>query len=267
MGSTDFKPPANEQSSLHCGSRSALTEFLRDYSEILPKMIIDFKSVSPKDGDLFRGREPVEVAKMLEQAGVSGLSVVTESEHFGGSLQLMRRIAHAVKLPILRKDFIKNEDDLRETLEYGAAKVLLICATIDSGKLEHLHDKAITLGLHPVVEVHNREEMKLALQIGAKIIGINNKDITRLEKDSGTVATTIELIGNIPKEIKPSVTIISESGISTPQDAKSALEAGANAVLIGTAFWGVEKAEREISPKGGLCPLAGGLKSDKGENS
>ncbi|MCL2474182.1 MAG: indole-3-glycerol-phosphate synthase [Alphaproteobacteria bacterium] len=198
---------------------------------MISKTIIDFKPISPQHGDLFKGRNPVDIARQLEKAGVLGLSVVTAKEHFGGSLDLLRSIAKAVSLPVLRKDFIKSENDLYETRECGAKGVLLICATTEN--IGALHEKALSLGLKPVVEVHTPKEMKLAESINAKIIGINNKNITVLEKDDGTVEHTLELIKTAPK----GTYIISESGISCKEDAEKVLKAGANAVLIGTAFW------------------------------
>ena len=198
---------------------------------MVSKLIIDFKPVSPKDGDLFKERNPVATAVRLEKAGVLGLSVVTENKQFGGSLDLLRSIVRAVSLPVLRKDFIKTEDDLYETLDCGAKGVLLICATCEN--IGSLHDKALSIGLKPVVEVHTEAEMSLAKSVGAKIIGINNKDITVLERDDGDVNLTLRLIGQAPKD----AFIISESGIYSPSDAERALGAGANAVLVGTAFW------------------------------
>jgi indole-3-glycerol phosphate synthase len=144
---------------------------------MISKMIIDFKSVSPQHGDLFKGRNPLEVARQLEKAGVLGLSVVTENKHFGGSLDLLRSITKAISLPVLRKDFIKTEDDLYETLDCGAKGVLLICSMMEN--IGILHEKALSIGLKPVVEVHTKDEMTLAESIGAKIIGINNRDITK----------------------------------------------------------------------------------------
>jgi indole-3-glycerol phosphate synthase len=210
-----------------------LQQFLEEYDGILDKIIIDFKPISPKDGDLFGEHNPLKVAQALEKAGVLGLSVVTESQHFGGSLELLGGITAAVSLPVLRKDFIESEVDLWETREWGAKGVLLICATIPDGELGFLHGEALRLGLVPVVEVHNHAEAELARSVGAKVIGINNRDITVLEKDSGTVATTRELIGCKPD----GAFVISESGITCRADALDALEAGADAVLIGTAFW------------------------------
>ncbi|MCL1790119.1 MAG: indole-3-glycerol-phosphate synthase [Peptococcaceae bacterium] len=201
--------------------------------EIAGKVIIDFKPISPQYGDLFKGRNPLEVARNLENAGVLGLSVVTEKAHFGGSLDLLRALTGTVSLPVLRKDFIRTEADLQETLDCGATGVLLICSVFSSNSLKALHEKALLMGLKPVVEVHTHTEMELAISIGAKIIGINNKDITVFEKDNGTVDHTLELIRSAPK----GAFIISESGISCWKDAEKALAVGANAVLIGTAFW------------------------------
>ena len=194
-------------------------------------IIIDFKPVSPQYGDLFRGRDPLEQAKALEKSGVLGLSVVTEETHFGGSLALLRAITKAVNLPVLRKDFIKTEDDLQKTADCGAAGILLIVSmTPNIGKL---YEKALSIGLKPLVEVHTAEEMEIAKSIGAKIIGINNKNILRLEKDNGTVDVTEKLVGAAPKD----AFIISESGIGSHADAQKAIDSGADAVLVGTAFW------------------------------
>ena len=198
---------------------------------MLSRAIIDFKPVSPEAGDLFKGRDPLDVARRLEKAGVLGLSVVTEREHFGGSLDLLRGVANAVSLPVLRKDFIKTADDLLETVECGAKGVLLICAT--TGDVGSLHEKALSVGLKPVVEVHTPDEMRLAESIGAKIIGINNRDITVFERDGGTVGLTLDLIKMAPE----GAFVISESGIADSGDAQRALDAGADAVLVGTAFW------------------------------
>jgi indole-3-glycerol phosphate synthase len=207
--------------------------FLQDFDDILDKIIIDFKRISPKDGELFEKQNAAKTAKLLESRGVLGLSVVTEPKHFGGSLDLLREITSAVGLPILRKDFIKTESDLRETVECGAGEILLICSTIPENDLPRLYEKSLELGLKPLVEVHNRREMELAKSLQAKYVGINNKDITALERDTGTVATTRELISHAPKD----AFIISESGILSRKDADAALNAGANAVLIGTLFW------------------------------
>ena len=195
------------------------------------QIIVDFKPVSPECGDLFRGRDVLAVARRLERAGVLGLSVVTEERHFGGSLRLLREIAEAVDLPVLRKDFIRSEDDLYETADCGAAGVLLIASMVEN--IGRLYEKALSIGLSPLVEVHTRTEMAVAEQLGARYIGINNRDIGRLERDGGSVSLTAELIGYTPK----GAFVVSESGIRSREDAGRAVGMGAHAVLVGTAFW------------------------------
>jgi len=195
-------------------------------------VIPDIKCVSPKDGDLLLGRDPVEIAKLLAHCGAPALSVVTEQERFGAPPGLLRAVADATGLPILRKDFIADESDLEETVKMGAAAVLLICSLTDKKILAGLFKCAVRLGLEPLVEVCTAEEMAFASGLGARLIGINNKDIATLELDDGGVSRTLALATSAPK----GAIFISESGIFTPEDARLAAAAGANAVLVGTAL-------------------------------
>lgn len=196
-------------------------------------VIVDFKRISPKEGELFGTREPAEVAKILEKAGAPAFSVVTQAEEFGGSLALLKEITKAVNLPVLRKDFIQDEEDLRKTLDCGAEAVLLICACMSRDRLFRLYEASLRLGLTPLVETHISEELELAESLGATVVGINNRDILSLEKDDGAVDVTGELAREAPKN----ALLISESGIQSPAEARLAIEAGADAVLIGTALW------------------------------
>ena len=196
-------------------------------------VIPDIKCISPKEGDLLKGRNPVAVAKRLVEYGAPALSVVTERERFGGSPKLLREIVTHTGVPVLRKDFVRDENMLVETVKLGAAAVLLICAITDEENLYALYKKAIELGLEPLVEVHTVEEMEFAKKIGAKLIGINNRDIVTLEMDSGDVSRTSALAANAPTD----ALLISESGILSRSDAKLAASVGANAVLVGTALW------------------------------
>jgi len=196
-------------------------------------VIPDIKCVSPKDGDLLRGRCPVETAKLLKNAGAAVMSVVTESKDFGGSLDLLKSIVEATGLPILRKDFITNTDDLKISIDHGAAAILLMCATQTEKSLFELYEAAIKLGIEPLVETHTPAEMQLAKKLGATLVGINNRDITQLERDDGTVTNTRSLAEFAPEN----AVLISESGIHTPEDARQAISAGADAVLVGTALW------------------------------
>lgn len=196
-------------------------------------VIPDIKLVSPKEGRLFAGRSPVDAASLMDKIGAPAISVVTESKEFGGSMKLLEDVVSAISVPVLRKDFIKNEDDIRLTKDCGAVAVLLICACLTERKLRALYDAALGLSLEPLVEVHTREELGLAVGLNAKLIGINNRDILGLEKDDGSVSRTQDLAALAPKD----ALLISESGIQTPEDARTAIAAGAEAVLIGTAIW------------------------------
>jgi indole-3-glycerol phosphate synthase len=196
-------------------------------------VIPDIKCISPQYGDLLRGRCPVEMAKLLKDAGAPVMSAVTENKNFGGSLTLMQNVAKATGLPILRKDFIVDADDIKISLDYGASVILLMCATQTEKSLFELYESAIELGLEVLVETHTVEEMRLAQKLEAALVGINNRDITQLERDSGTVMNTCDLAAFAP----PDAVLISESGISTPEEIRQAIGAGADAVLVGTALW------------------------------
>ena len=202
-------------------------------------VIPDFKSISPKEGDLFGMRDSVDLACLMASAGAPALSVVTERESFGGSLAMLERIASATDLPVLRKDFIKNTDDLKATRDAGADAVLLICAMMDETSLEHLFEQALTLGLEPFVEAHTIAELEFIGTLGATLVGINNRDIIGLEKDAGTVSHTTSLAKYAPKD----ALLVSESGILSPPDTRAAIDAGADAVLVGTAIWQAENTE------------------------
>ena len=196
-------------------------------------VIPDIKCISPKVGDLLQGRAPVEIAALLADAGAPAISVVTETMNFGGSLELLEQIAAKVKLPILRKDFIKSIEDLHISKELGAESVLLICSTMTYSILEELYGKALQIGLEPLVETHTVDEMGWARKLGARLVGINNRNILELEMDSGTVETTKSIaLGKTENTV-----LISESSIKTPQEGRLAIEAGADAILVGTALW------------------------------
>ena len=196
-------------------------------------LVVDIKPVSPRDGALVRSRDPATLAGMLDQARVCALSVVTEPEHFGGSLQMLRDVAAATSLPVLRKDFLNSPGDVDASLEAGAAAVLLTLSTINELEAPGLYRRIYSLGMEPLVEVHTSKELHFALGLIPQptIIGINNRDITRLEKDDGDVSVTESLAPLVPADI----TVLSESAMLTPGDVARAFAAGAHGVLIGTA--------------------------------
>ena len=199
-------------------------------------VIPDFKMISPADGPLFSGRDVFQAAKDMEAAGAPVLSVVTEAKDFGGSLALLSGMGKAVNVPILRKDFICTAAGIEETARLGAAAVLLICSCLDEALLGFLYRAAVACGLEPLVEAHTAEELHWARNLGARLVGINNRDILALERDGGTVSTTLALAAGKPE----GALLISESGIQSPADVRAALAAGAGAVLVGTAIWRAE---------------------------
>lgn len=213
-------------------SNALITKKLAGFIPVIP----DIKCTSPKEGDLLRGRNPVDAARLLAAAGAPAISVVTEPKNFGGSIELLEQIAAETKLPVLRKDFITCVDDLKITKAAGAEAILLICAVQPLPVLLKLYEEALKIGLEPLVEAHTREELIQAGKIGAKLVGINNRNILELEKDAGTVSATELLAQYKPKD----AILISESSIRTPAEARAAIRAGAYAVLIGTAIWQAE---------------------------
>ena len=212
-------------------SSAVIEENRRGFAAVIP----DIKCRSPKEGDLLQGRDPVETAKYLvDRCKAPLLSVVTEKERFKGSPRLLSDVAKNADVPVLRKDFITSEDQISETKDLGAAAVLLICAIMDEKNLSMLYEKAAKTGLEPFVEVCAAGEMELAKKLGARLIGINNRDIVTLERDGGGPSRTVSLSsGGMPG----GALLVSESGILSADDAKTAVSAGANAILVGTALW------------------------------
>lgn len=195
-------------------------------------VIPDIKCFSPKEGDLMADRNPVEYAKKLVKAGAPVLSVVTEEKEFHGSLKMLKEIAEAVDVPILRKDFIHTRQDLIETKENGASAILLMCSCLEEEELKYLYEQAIEIGLDPFVETHVQEDFELVCTLGAKLVGINNRDITVLERDEGDVGNTESLAKYVPE----GAFLVTESSIKNPDQVRRAIAAGADAALVGTAI-------------------------------
>ena len=215
-------------------------------SEGLIPVIPDIKCFSPKDGDLMRGRDPVEIAKTLEKAGACVLSVVTEEREFRGSMELLRAVCAAVRVPVLRKDFIETVRDLEETKEAGAAAILLMYSCLGKEKLEFLYREALQMGLLPFVETHTGEELSYAEQLGAPLIGINNRNILLLERDGGDVSHAAGLLTGLRDHLRggdaaedPACAepfLVVESGLQCGADVRTAVRSGADAALVGTAI-------------------------------
>lgn len=195
-------------------------------------LIAEVKVLSPKEGDLLAGRDPVALAHAMVAAGAACLSVVTEGPHFGGSLGLLEMVAAASAVPVLCKDFVTEPRQVWARRERGAACLLLMVSQLDWPRLQALHAEAHRAGLETLVEVHDEDELRLALTLDLDLLGINNRDIRQLECDAGTVANSLRLLGLVP----PGVRTISESAISTPDEARRVIAAGGSGVLVGTAI-------------------------------
>ena len=195
-------------------------------------IIAEIKLKTPRDGDLLKGRRPVDLAREMESAGATALSIVTESSYFGGNNQILRDVSKSVEIPILRKDFIRTEDQIYDSKSSGASALLLISSIMSFDVISRLCRFARDIGLESLVEVHSSREMREILDLDPRMISINNRNILQLEMDSGDVSTTEKLVKLVPKQ----VLLISASSIKTREDVLRALDAGADAVLIGTTL-------------------------------
>lgn len=188
--------------------------------------ICEVKKASPSKGVIAEDFPYLAIAKDYEKAGAGAISCLTEPYYFKGSEQYLKEIAETVKIPVLRKDFTVDAYMIYEAKLLGASAVLLICAILSDGQLREYLRLAHRLGLSALVEVHTAEEAERALAAGARIIGVNNRDLKTFQVD---VDTSIRLKKQIPEERL----YVSESGIRTPQDIAKLYENGTNGVLIG----------------------------------
>jgi indole-3-glycerol phosphate synthase len=207
-------------------------------------VIAEFKRRSPSAGTLRQAPDLHELVSAYERGGASALSVLTEEKHFDGSLEDLRAARVACELPILRKDFIVDEYQLHEAKVARADAVLLIVAALEQQELIALREGARKLGLDVLVEVHDREELRTALGVGAELVGINNRDLRDFSVD---VERTAQLMGEIPR----GVTVVSESGIVEAEQLNRLEEAGVDAVLVGEALM------RSENPEAALRTLCG----------
>jgi indole-3-glycerol phosphate synthase len=204
----------------------------RDFAAALrchqPAIITEVKRASPSKGDIFPGLDPATVARDYQAAGATAVSVLTD-RHFKGSLGDLSAVRSAVDLPILRKDFVFDPYQLYETRAAGADCVLLIVAMLESEELRRLAGLAHELGLAALIEVHDREEFSRANELGAELIGINNRDLHSFRTD---LATTAELL----RGYRGGALIVSESGIETVEHIRQLYASGARAFLIGESL-------------------------------
>lgn len=192
-------------------------------------LIAEVKKASPSAGVIAADFDPIAIASQYEAAGADCVSILTDEQFFQGHLSYLTRIRNEVALPCLRKDFIIHEVQLYEACVAGADAILLIVAALEQAQLEHLFATAETLQLEVLVEVHTEEELFRALDLGPKLLGINNRNLTTFEVD---LATTERLSEEVPEGI----ILVSESGLKTRADAQRVFDCGCNAILVGEAL-------------------------------
>ena len=193
------------------------------------KVIAEVKRSSPSKGALAIIADPAGLAADYAAGGASVISVLTERRRFGGSLQDLAAVRAAVDIPVLRKDFMVSSYQLWEARAYGADVVLLIVAALDQPTLVGLRERAESLGMTALVEVHDEAETDRALEAGARVIGINARNLKTLEVDRATFA-------RLAPRVPPGIVKVAESGVRGPHDVIEYAQAGASAVLVGESL-------------------------------
>ena len=192
-------------------------------------VIAEVKRSSPSKGQLATIPDPAALASEYEAGGATAISVLTEQRRFGGTLADLDSVRNAVDIPVLRKDFIVTPYQVWEARAHGADLVLLIVAALDQSALVSLIERIESLGMTPLVEVHDEIEVERALEAGARVIGVNARNLKTLDVDRETFARLAPLM---PKDI----VAIAESGVRGPHDLIELAKCGANAVLVGEAL-------------------------------
>ncbi len=193
------------------------------------KIIAEVKRASPSRGDLADIPDPALQAARYEEGGASAISVLTEGRKFKGSLADLEAVKQRVSLPVLRKDFIATAYQVLEARASGADLVLLIVAALEQPLLQQLHDLVVQLGMTPLVETHSGEELERAADLGAKLIGVNARNLSTFELDR-------DLFGSLADRFPADAVKIAESAVRTPDDVAHYRAAGADVVLIGEAL-------------------------------
>jgi indole-3-glycerol phosphate synthase len=205
----------------------------RPFAEALSRpgtsVIAEYKRRSPSAGTIREGAQVEEIARAYERGGAAAMSVLTEQDHFGGSLDDLRAARGATDLPILRKDFTIDPYQVYEAKAAGADAILLVVGALSDSDLGSLYGIARQLELDAIVEVHDEEELERALAVDADVIGINNRNLSDFGVD---LTVTFELLTDVPA----GKTVVSESGIHTREDVEELEQVGVDAVLVGEAL-------------------------------
>ncbi len=192
-------------------------------------VIAEIKRKSPSKGILRKNFNPAQIAREFEKSGASALSVLTDRKFFGGSPEILKQVRKAVRLPILRKDFILEEYQVWESRLMGADAILLIACLLSAGKLKSLGALAMRLGLDTLYEAHTAGDVEKILKARPKIIGINNRDLRTFHVD-------IQVTGKLARRLPKGVLVVSESGIQSQEDLAYLKKLGVKAVLVGESL-------------------------------
>jgi len=193
------------------------------------QFICEVKKASPSKGLIAEHFPYIDIAKEYEAAGAAAISVLTETDYFLGDDRYLRQIYEAVQTPLLRKDFTVDAYQIYQAKTLGASAVLLICAILDEERIRSFIEICDSLGMSALVEAHDPEEVRMASRAGARVIGVNNRNLKDFTVD---IRNSLRL-----REMVPGDTLfVAESGISTPEDVKALREGGVNGVLIGESL-------------------------------
>lgn len=217
-------------------------------------VIAEVKRSSPSKGALAEITVPAELAGAYQAGGATAISVLTEKHRFNGSLADLDAVRKQVEIPVLRKDFIVADYQVLEARAHGADLVLLIVAALDDAELARLHTLVKDLGMTPLVEVHTADEVRRAADLGAELVGVNNRNLKTLEVDLAQFGRLVDLIPDTALKV-------AESGVFTPQDAALVHGQGADAILCGEAL------VRHGDPAGAIAAMIAACTTDDSQGS
>jgi len=214
---------------------------LRDFAGALRRLksgpvalIAEVKKASPSAGVIRPDFEPVGIAREYEAAGATCLSVLTDQKFFQGALEYLKQIREGVRLPLLRKDFIIDERQILEAVEWGADAILLIVAILSNAQLNLFHALATGAGLAALVEVHDEAELDRAMNAGVELVGVNNRNLKTFHVDLATTERLAARLRSSPRNPPP--LLVAESGIHTRMDVERLAKCGAQAILVGESL-------------------------------
>jgi len=218
---------------------------LRSTPENPYRIIAEVKKASPSKGVIREDFDPIAIARVYNQTA-DAISVLTEPHFFQGSLEYLKKISEFSTVPLLRKDFIIDEFQIAEAYAFGADFILLIAKAMDAKRLKELYDFAKSIGLEVLFEIHDREDLKKALEVGADIIGFNHRDLKTFEMN---MDLSKELVPLLPKNC----IVVAESGIKDFNTVKKLHENGVDAYLVGEHFMRQEDIKKEVLRLKGLA--------------